>query len=129
VAGFIGSPRMNFVNGTVTRADGTTITVDLGSLGSIDLPRQSTSVAGQAITLGVRPEHLQLGTGDFSLRITPNIVEHLGIHTVAYSTLPGGENFIALFEGAPQIAEGEVSEVGFALDQVHLFDAAGLAVY
>ncbi|WP_193337083.1 ABC transporter ATP-binding protein [Devosia beringensis] len=129
VAGFIGSPRMNFINGTVTKADGTTITVDLGSLGSIALPRQSTSVVGQDITLGVRPEHLQLGTGDFSLRITPNIVEHLGIHTVAYSTLPGGENFIALFEGAPPIAEGEVSEVGFTLDQVHLFDTAGLAVY
>ena len=129
VAGFIGSPRMNFVNGTVTKADGATLTVDLGALGSIAVPRKSTAVVGQSITLGVRPEHLQLGAGDFSLTITPNIVEHLGIHTVAYSTLPGGENFIALFEGAPPLVEGQASAVGFALDQVHLFDTAGLAVY
>ncbi|MBU1306231.1 MAG: ATP-binding cassette domain-containing protein, partial [Alphaproteobacteria bacterium] len=129
VAGFIGSPKMNFISGTVASADGTTITVDLGALGAIALPRSTKLGAGQAVTLGVRPEHLRLGQGDFTLSVTPNIVEHLGIHTVAYSTLQGGENFIALFEGAPQINEGAASTIGFALDQAHLFDSAGLAVY
>ncbi len=129
VAGFIGSPKMNFVNGTVTSADGNTAIVDLGALGTIRLPRQSRSVAGQSVIVGIRPEHLRLGAGDFTLKVTPKIVEHLGIHTVAYSTLPAGENFIGLFEGDPQISEGEAVEIGFALDQVHLFDAAGLAVY
>ncbi|MGV8855372.1 MAG: ABC transporter ATP-binding protein [Devosia sp.] len=129
VAGFIGSPKMNFVGGTVTRADGTTLTVDLGALGSIDLPRTTRVVAGQTVTLGVRPEHLRLGPGDFTLTVSPNIVEHLGIHTVIYATLPGGENFIGLFEGAPDVAEGRGTEIGFAFDQVHLFDAAGLAIY
>ena len=129
VAGFIGSPKMNFINGTVKSADGTTTIVDLGALGTINLPRQSRAIAGQSVTLGIRPEHLHLGKSDFSLSVTPKIVEHLGIHTVTYSTLPGGENFIGLFEGDPKVPEGEALEVGFTLDQVHLFDAAGLAVY
>ena len=129
VAGFIGSPKMNFINGTVKSADGTTIVVDLGSLGTISLPRQSRAVAGQAVTVGIRPEHLSVGQGEVTFTVTPNIVEQLGIHTVIYSTLPGGENFIGLFEGDPDIPEGQPREVGFAIKQVHLFDQAGLAVY
>ena len=125
----VGSPKMNFINGTVSAADGTTATIDLGALGKINLPRQSRAIAGQTVTVGIRPEHLRLGKGDFTLTVTPNIVEQLGIHTVIYSTLPAGENFIGLFEGDPSVPEGQPLEVGFALDQVHLFDQAGLAVY
>ncbi|QDZ12925.1 ABC transporter ATP-binding protein [Devosia ginsengisoli] len=131
VAGFIGSPKMNFINGTVSSADGTTAVIDLGELGTISLPRQSKAIAGQTVTIGIRPEHLHLGKseGEFTLGVIPNIVEQLGIHTVTYSTLPGGENFIGLFEGDPNVPEGQKLEISFALDQVHLFDQAGLAAY
>ncbi len=129
VAGFIGSPKMNFISGKVRSADGSKAIVDLGALGNIELPRTSTSIAGEDVTLGIRPEHLALGEGEFSLQITPNIVEHLGIHTIAYSTLPGGENFIGLFEGDPNLSDGETVTMNFSIDKVHLFDAKGLAVY
>jgi multiple sugar transport system ATP-binding protein len=113
----------------VRSADGTTVTVDLGSLGSIALPRSSTAVAGQDVTLGIRPEHMSLGQGEFSIETTPNIVEQLGIHTITYSTLAGGENFIGLFEGNPDLVDGKAVRMGFALDKAHLFDARGLAIY
>ena len=129
VAGFIGSPKMNFINGTVKSSDGTTIAVDLGTLGTLNLPRSARVGAGQSVTVGIRPEHLTLGSGDFTLSVTPRIVEHLGIHTVLYSDLPAGENFIGLFEGDPKVEEGKPVQIGFTLDQVHLFDQAGLAVY
>ena len=129
VAGFIGSPKMNFINGNVTSADGETVTVDLGELGTIALPRQSKAIHGQSVTLGIRPEHLTLEGGDFALTITPKIVEHLGIHTVSYANLPAGENFVALFEGDPKVAEGRPTKMGFAIHQAHLFDEKGLAVY
>ena len=129
VAGFIGSPKMNFIAGTVRAADGTTATVDLGTLGTIAIPRTSTAIAGQSVTLGVRPEHLRLGGGAFTLETTPRIVEQLGIHSVSYSTLPAGENFIGLFEGNPDLDDGKPVRMGFDLDKVYLFDQAGLAVY
>ena len=129
VAGFIGSPKMNFINGKVRSADGSKVTIDLGALGTLVLPRTSTSVAGQDVTVGIRPEHMQLGNGEFTLEITPNIVEHLGIHTIAYATLPGGEPFIGLFEGDPSIEDGKALDMGFSVAHAHLFDARGLAVY
>ena len=130
VAGFIGSPKMNFINGRVRTADGSRVVVDLGGgLGSLSLPRTSTDIAGKEVTIGIRPEHLELGGGEFTLTVTPKIVEHLGIHTVSYSDLPGGEPFIGLFEGDPNVPEAQPLQIGFSLGQVHLFDSRGLAVY
>ncbi|UYN99185.1 MAG: sn-glycerol-3-phosphate ABC transporter ATP-binding protein UgpC [Devosia sp.] len=129
VAGFIGSPKMNFISGKVRAADGTKATIDLGTLGTIQLPRTSTSIAGQDVTLGIRPEHLNLGAGDFTIETVPNIVEQLGIHTITYSTLPAGESFTGLFEGNPDVVDGKPVTLGFNTDKVHLFDAKGLAVY
>jgi multiple sugar transport system ATP-binding protein len=129
VAGFIGSPKMNFINGKVRSANGSEITVDLGALGTLVLPRTSTSVAGQDVTVGIRPEHMRLGEGQFSIEIVPNIVEHLGIHTIGYAVLPGGENFIGLFEGNPEIEDSKPLRLSFSISDVHLFDAKGLAVY
>ncbi|KKB79347.1 ABC transporter ATP-binding protein [Devosia limi DSM 17137] len=129
VAGFIGSPKMNFVPGKATASDSAGVTVDLGGLGSLTLPRQASHLTGESVTLGIRPEHLSLGKGDFTLTLTPKIVEHLGIHTVIYCDLPNGEVFIGLFEGNPDIAEGKPLDMGFSLDTAHLFDRNGLAVY
>jgi multiple sugar transport system ATP-binding protein len=129
VAGFIGSPKMNFINGKVRSANGSEITVDLGALGTLVLPRTSTAVAGQDVTVGIRPEHMRLGEGQFSIEIVPNIVEHLGIHTIGYAVLPGGENFIGLFEGNPEIEDSKPLRLSFSISDVHLFDAKGLAVY
>src|SRR5947209_6588490 len=56
VAGFIGSPAMNFLPGVVR---GTTI--ELGEGAKVDLPRNANAQAGQRVIYGVRPEHLALG--------------------------------------------------------------------
>jgi ABC-type sugar transport system permease subunit len=48
--------------------------------------------------------------------------------TIAYATLPAGENFIALFESDPAVEEGKSFAAGIDPVQCHLFDAAGLAV-
>jgi multiple sugar transport system ATP-binding protein len=120
---------MNLIAGSCTSADGTSVSVDLGALGTLTLPRGGRSeLVGQAVTLGIRPEHLKLGGGAFSIEVTPSIIERLGIHTVSYATLPGGENFIALFEGDPAIEEGKSFAAGIDPAQCHLFDSAGLAV-
>ncbi|MEO6013517.1 MAG: sn-glycerol-3-phosphate ABC transporter ATP-binding protein UgpC [Devosia sp.] len=128
VAGFIGSPTMNFINGTCIAADANSVTLDLPSLGKLSLARNAPALVGQAVTLGIRPEHLVLGDSEFSLSVKPRIIEHLGIHTVVYSDLPGGEAFVGLFEGDTAATEGEALKVGFSLNQAHLFDKDGMAV-
>jgi multiple sugar transport system ATP-binding protein len=85
VAGFIGSPKMNFVPATCKAAGPEGITAELQGMGTITLPRPgAASLAGEALTIGIRPEHLALGNGAFDIEVTPNIVERLGIHTVVY---------------------------------------------
>ena len=129
VAGFIGSPPMNFIAGTCTANAGGSATIDLGTLGKLTVPRAASGLEGKAVTVGVRPEHLALGSGEFTVKVVPRIVEHLGIHTVIYADLPGAENFIALFEGDAAVREGQAVEISFPLSAVHLFDADGVAIY
>ncbi len=94
VAGFIGSPAMNFLPGTVSGA-GDAVTLDGGgqvlSLGNA--PRRDA--AGRKVTLGVRPEHLTpTGTGSLTLKVS--LVEALGADTLVYGKL------IALGQALPQ---------------------------
>jgi multiple sugar transport system ATP-binding protein len=129
VAGFIGNPKMNFLEGTATRADGMGVTVDLGSLGTMIVPRPApTSLSGQQVVVGVRPEHVSLGSEGFAMTLTPTLIERLGIHTIAYSPLADGENFIALFDGEPAVNAGQELKISIDPRQVHLFDTAGQAV-
>ncbi|MDR3471184.1 MAG: ABC transporter ATP-binding protein [Devosia sp.] len=129
VAGFIGNPKMNFLEGTVTAASGTGVTVDLGPLGSITAPRPApASLVGQRVAVGIRPEHVTIGAGGFTLKLTPNLIERLGIHTIAYAPLETVGMFTSLFDGEPAMAAGEPFDIGIDPAQVHLFDADGRSV-
>jgi multiple sugar transport system ATP-binding protein len=128
VAGFIGSPTMNFINGTCTASDNGKVTIELPSIGTVALARNAPALRDQPVTIGIRPEHLVLGGGEFNLEVTPRIIEHLGIHTVLYSDLKGGEIFVGLFEGDTDAKEGTPVKLGFPLSHVHLFDKDGATV-
>eukprot|EP01035_Chromulina_nebulosa_P050521 gene50521-68706_t len=80
--------------------------------------RTAPALLGQPVTVGVRPEHLKLGAGEFTLDITPKLIEHLGIHTVIYANLKGGESFVSLFEGDTDATEGRPLQMSFSLAQL-----------
>ena len=86
VAGFIGSPQMNFV-AVRSEADGT-LTPAFG--GSVRLPDASAAPAGTLLTLGIRPEHLSLEPqpGALALPFEVQQVEQLGGQSLLYGTLP-----------------------------------------
>jgi multiple sugar transport system ATP-binding protein len=128
VAGFIGSPKMNFIKARCSAAENGQLTIDLGDLGTMTLDRTAPHLAGQDVTVGIRPEHLIKGAGDFTTEIRPHLIEHLGIHTVLYAQVPQTESFIALFEGDPKAEEGAPFTIGFNRADIHLFDATGQAV-
>src|SRR4249920_2655827 len=92
VAGFIGSPRMNFLPATVVDADARGATVKLPGGESLRCTLDaSRAKAGDAVTLGLRPEHLHPGADANSIAVSVTFVESLGSSTQAYCSLPGVE--------------------------------------
>lgn len=92
VAGFIGSPKMNFVPARVaaTTAGGVMVTSD--ALGGAQVPvATSTAVeVGSDVTLGFRPEHVEAVAGDAGIPARREFVERLGNVAYAYFTLSDG---------------------------------------
>ena len=86
-------------------------------------PRQR--VVGSPMTLGIRPEHLVLGSGDVNVSVLPAVIERLGINTIAYANLASGEPFCALLPGAASVQTGQEFTVGIRAEDCHLFDADG----
>ena len=88
VAGFIGSPTMNFLDVTVKAVAPEGVTVELPGGDSLTVPvRPGATKAGDKLTLGVRPEHIQEGGGDGKLSGKALVVERLGGATYALSLI------------------------------------------
>ncbi len=125
VAEFIGNPRMNTLPATCksVEADGVVVEVD-GIPGTIKVHVDPVpGIEGKRFRLGVRPEHLAIGKGDLTFEIEPNVVEHLGIHTVAYTTVGAGATpFCAIFPGSVITPEGKAIPIGINGADCHLFD-------
>jgi lactose/L-arabinose transport system ATP-binding protein len=89
VAGFIGSPRMNFLAANVTATG-----LQLGQV-TAPLPALATTLAvGQQMQLGIRPEHLDQTDG-VRLPVTVEVVEHLGATAFVHCRLDSGETLVA----------------------------------
>jgi multiple sugar transport system ATP-binding protein len=129
VAGFIGSPSMNFFAGTLqreggqlrfveTNAAGTPLRVDLpGPLGSVGAAR-----AGQPVILGVRPEDVrEAPAGEATLTARVDLVEPLGAETLLHLAT-GATNFIARVRPTHAPARGALAHFAFDLAKAHLFD-------
>ena len=126
VAGFIGSPRMNFLSGKVAATAAKSITVELDAGGSVKVPcAPDGAAAGLAVRLGVRPEHISVAdeaTGDARLNVT--ITEQLGGESYLHGTLPSGESLSVRLAGQTQVSRGETVGLKLADPRLrHLFNA------
>ncbi len=130
VAGFIGSPKMNFLPAKVAAVDGAGagVTVELPGGATLALPMVPGNLkAGEAVTFGVRPEHLRPGAaGEITGEVT--VVERLGGETFLYVQLAGGGMIVVQADG--EIPTRVHERITVKLDPVtcHLFDGYGLAV-
>src|SRR3546814_8508416 len=88
VAGFIGSPAMNFLNGTVTRADGAPAVTTKEGL-SLPVPPATGAREGTAVVYGFRPEHLSLSANGARLPAHVDVVEPTGADTLVYCKVGG----------------------------------------
>ena len=115
VAGFIGSPPMNLLPGTVS-ADGSALSDD--GL-AVQLPVPVPALAGRQVVLGLRPEQLQLG-GD-ALQVDVEMVESLGADHLIHARA-GRCDLVVRAGDAPMPAAGARIGLGFATGAVHWFD-------
>ncbi len=120
VAGFIGSPAMNLLPGTIG-ADGQ---LHLASGAVVDCPRPGLT-AGQAVTLGLRPDRVALGDG-VPGRVT--LAEHLGDETILHLALADGTSLTAKQPGDVAVALGDRVALRFDLTGACLFGADGQAI-
>jgi ABC-type sugar transport system ATPase subunit len=122
VAGFIGSPAMNFLPATVQKK-GVLVLAD-GQQFRIGLP--PAVKIGDAVTLGCRPEHITLkGKGALKLKGTIDIIERLGETGFAHLRLNSGNTIIAEVRGDPGIKSGATASISLDADHLHIFDARG----
>jgi len=129
VAGFIGSPRMNFVDGKVVSANPGLVTIHVPALGSQTLPvAVSHHVAvGADVTLGFRPEHCTIAdTGAYSVRI--DVVERLGNVAYAYAKASDGTAITIECRNGEPVRPGDTVSVSVAGSQAFLFDSDGARI-
>ena len=122
VAGFIGSPKMNFFDGTVQDAEDGHAVVAIPNLASIRLPIASAAKAGDKVAVGIRPEHLRAGGGgDVEVTVQVALTEQLGDETFVYGTLSDGETLVVRAPGQHPVRADQPLRVGLRLADCHLF--------
>jgi multiple sugar transport system ATP-binding protein len=114
VAGFIGSPSMNFIEGTLR--DGF---VEAGNRAR--LPSPISGGDGRAVIYGIRPEHLDIADDGFEADVV--VVEPTGSETQVFARLAGQE-LVAIFRERHAFAPGQKVRLRPRREQAHLFDPA-----
>ncbi|MEO8806431.1 MAG: sn-glycerol-3-phosphate ABC transporter ATP-binding protein UgpC [Burkholderiaceae bacterium] len=120
VAGFIGSPAMNFLPGTLRR-QGDAARVELADGTQLDAPPRIGGVDGQPVVFGTRPEHLTLASGGgIAARVV--VMEPTGMDTFVACRHEGVE-LSAVFRERHDFAPGSTIHLLPDLQRAHLFDA------
>ncbi|MEX5746080.1 ABC transporter ATP-binding protein [Massilia sp. X63] len=132
VAGFLGSPRMNFLPGTLAGEEGAAVHVRLPGGHVVQVAADAARAApGAAVTLGVRPEHLRLGPPDGpGIPAVVALVEYLGDAAIVHAQVDGVPEMLALKcrPEAPCPQAGARIALAFDPGHGHLFDADDAAL-
>jgi multiple sugar transport system ATP-binding protein len=130
VAGFIGSPKMNFIDCTVASASSQSVTIVMPGDHRLELPVNGAELSeGETVTLGIRPEHLSEDQeADMYLQGEVHVVERLGYQTLVHLDVNNVEGVITMrTDGSNPIQEGARMTLGMNANKCHLFRQDGAA--
>ncbi|MDD8016736.1 MAG: sn-glycerol-3-phosphate ABC transporter ATP-binding protein UgpC [Bacteroidota bacterium] len=124
VAGFIGSPAMNFLDGSITADEGMCFT-EKGSSLCIEIPKEKQKLLdtyrGKEIFLGVRPEHISIAVSDHSkIKADIEVVEPMGNEIFVYFNTGASQNVARMVPSA--VMTGEKRNFTFDMTKAHFFD-------
>jgi multiple sugar transport system ATP-binding protein len=129
VAGFIGSPSMNFFDAKISRSD-STLFIDAGAFAvpiPADKSQRFSSRVGKEIIFGIRPEHIHdpqfAPPGITAARVETrvDVTEPMGNEVFLY-LVAGEHTFIARVDPRTRARMGDRLEVSFDMSQIHVFD-------
>ena len=129
VAGFIGTPTMNFFNAEFVKTAGRSVLKGKGfEMAAPQWLQASALVPGQALTVGVRPQtlHACASPDTASLSIKVDVVEYLGTESqvVGHLDVPGGQRVSAIAAGDAKAMLHESLHLSVAPEKLHVFDSA-----
>ncbi len=130
VAGFIGSPKMNFLPVRLAGFEGNAMRLKYGSDATITSNSFVAPENGSGeLTLGIRPEHLTVcDVESGKLGATVKVVEALGSDTYIYADLPTGEQIVIRAQSDTQVRRGETVGLHIEAGREHLFEVNGQAL-
>ena len=126
VAGFVGTPPMNFLTGRIVRDGDRLLFVDDGNRLALT-PEQQRRLAGfvdQPLTMGVRPEAVRPerdAPPDSTLRLTVSVVEPLGDRMDVHAQV-GSHPFVCRIDADQPIREGQTVDARVDMSRVHFFE-------
>ena len=131
VAGFLGSPKMNFLAGEVASANAERVELKLADGAVVRAEVDGSALAaGSAVTLGVRAEHAGLAASDASNVVPGTVghVEHLGDVSIVYAQVAGMSEMLSLKQaGGAMHKPGDTIAIHLPVEHCHVFDATGKA--
>lgn len=132
VAGFIGSPKMNFVDAMVSSVDTKSVSIMLPDeqVVSIPMSTQHGLKADDRIKFGIRPEHIHTDAekGDVHISFSSEVVERLGNSTYMFGQFAKQEGFIVHHPGDKEVGAFETLELTFSSSDCHIFNESGVCV-
>ena len=132
VAGFIGSPAMNFLAASVVSTTADALLCELAGGARVRAAVHDDRIRpGESVTVGIRPEHLQpTQATDVELGGTVTVVEPVGEASYAYMEVTGARDglLVARLGAEAQVAPGMSLRLHADPEHVHVFDAAGDAL-
>ena len=130
VAGFIGTPPMNFINGKIEKKGGNVYFGEGSFTLKLDksMNEKMGTYDGKEIVLGVRPEYIEekriskLTDPDWKISAMVDVIEPIGSSAYVYLTT-GQSSFVASLDSHEQLRISEKGEVVFNMEKVHFFDS------
>ena len=129
VAGFIGSPKMNFLNARVSAVDSAGAKLQAGG-SEIVPPRPVSAAVGDTVTFGVRPEHITIteGSGVHLAEVRVDLIEQLGGATMLYTATNDGQPLTIAINGQQQIPVGTMITAYVDPSRYHVFSESGATI-
>ncbi len=131
VAGFIGSPKMNFLKGRIDGVEGQNVAVSLPDQddAKLTVPLKEVPSPGTTVQLGIRPEHIAVANdADFKIELQADVTEQLGGTAYVYAHSWSGEPLVIEQQGYSPVKSGEAVAFTFSPDKAFLFTEEGVRI-